>query len=73
MRGGSREEKAVQIDLSLPPAPSFFFKSPPSQECSLRMSLVPLIRLPPSLHRAPDLCHSAITRIARNLLFYNLG
>lgn len=58
---------------SFPPAPSFFFKSLPSQECSLRMALVSLIRLPPSLHRAPDLCHSAITRITRNSLFYNLG
>lgn len=37
------------------------------------MALVTLIRLPPSLHRAPDLCHSAITRITRNSLFYNLG
>lgn len=72
MGDGGREEKAVQIDLS-PPAPSFFFKSPPSQECSLRMALISLIRLPPSLHRAPDLCHSAITRITRNSLYYNLG
>lgn len=37
------------------------------------MALVTLIRLPPSLHRDPDLCHSAITRITRNSLFYNLG
>lgn len=37
------------------------------------MALVSLIRLPPSLHRTPDLCHSAITRITRNSLFYNLG
>lgn len=37
------------------------------------MALVSLIRLPPSLHRVPDLCHSAVTRITRNSLFYNLG
>lgn len=72
-QGGRLGKRKPHKLTSLPPVPASFFKSPPSQGFSLRMALVSLIRLPPSFHGAPDLCHSAITRITRNSLFYNLG